>query len=214
MAKTELSLVNAKIDEKLCGNVEVQSAILKAHLSKQTNLQKRVEELQDILVKLLQKEVSRLSAEQSQCTMLNSAEAQKLNEEIDVFVQYLDTNIQKRCEFNSIFAGLTENVEKNCPLLFNIIDTILLYRDAETASAKTRVKSAVHAIAVLISLKSQKIKNDFKVMFTCLCISFGAGCRFIGMLNHLGLTVSWQTAMKFFDGKMKMQEDDLEDQTV
>ena len=207
--KKELSLVNSRIDEKLCSNVEIQSDVLKAHLSTQANLQKRLEELHDILVKLLQKEVSRLSDEQSQCTMLGSAEARKLNEEIDIFVQYLNTNIQKRCEFNSMFAGLTENVEKNCPLLFNIIDTILLHRDVETASAKIRVKSAVHAIAILISLRSQKIKNDFKVIFTCLCISFGAGCRFIGMLNHLGLTVSWQTAMKFFDEKMKMQEEDL-----
>ena len=43
-------------------------------------------------------------------------------------------------------------------------------------------------------------------MFTCLCISFGAGCRFIGMLNHIGLTVSWQKAMKLFDDKMKMEK--------
>ena len=32
--------------------------------------------------------------------------------------------------------------------------------------------------------------------------------RFIGMLNHLGLTVSWEKAMKFFDGcKAKKQEE-------
>ena len=74
-----------------------------------------------------------------------------------------------------------------------------------------RVKSAVHAIAILVSLKNQKIKNDFKLMFTFLCISFGAGCRFIGMLNHLGLTVSWQTAMKFFDDKMKRQKQHLDE---
>lgn len=36
-----------------------------------------------------------------------------------------------------------------------------------------RVKSAVHAIAILVSLKNKKIKNDFKLMFTFLCISFG-----------------------------------------
>ena len=46
-------------------------------------------------------------------------------------------------------------------------------------------------------------------MFTCLCISFGAGSRFIGMLNHVGLTVSWLTAMNFFDaqkGILKLEE--------
>ena len=207
--KAELSSVNAKINEKLSSNGEIQTDVLKAHLSTQANLQKRLEELHGILVKLLQKEVTLLTDEQSQYTMIHSAEARQLNKEIDMFVQYLNTNIQKRREYNDIFTGLTENVVKNCPLLFNIIDTILLQREIETSSANIRLKSAVHAIAILISLKSQKIKNDFKVMFTCLCISFGAGCRFIGMLNHLGLTVSWQTAMNFFDQKMKMQEEDL-----
>lgn len=62
-----------------------------------------------------------------------------------------------------------------------------------------RVRSAVHSLAILVSLRRQKIQNDIKVMFTCLCISFGAGMRFITMLNHLGLTVSWENAMKFFD---------------
>jgi hypothetical protein len=60
----------------------------------------------------------------------------------------------------------------------------------EREISEIQIKSAVHSLAILISLRSQKIQNDFKLMFTCLCISFGAGCRFIGMLNHLGLTVS------------------------
>ena len=69
--------------------------------------------------------------------------------------------------------------------------------------------SVVHALAILISLKSQKIPNDFKLMFTCLCISFGAGSRFIGMLNHVGLTVSWLTAMNFFDAQKRKLEESI-----
>ena len=62
---------------------------------------------------------------------------------------------------------------------------------------------------ILISLRSQKIANDFKLMFTYLCISFGAGFRFITMMNHLGLTVSWEKAIKFFDEQQKRREKDI-----
>ena len=79
MVKAELSSVSAKIDEKLSSNVEIQTDVLKAHLSTQANLQKRLEELHGILVKLLQKVVNRLTDEQSQYTMIHSAEARQLN---------------------------------------------------------------------------------------------------------------------------------------
>ena len=36
-------------------------------------------------------------------------------------------------------------------------------------------------------------------MLTLLCISYGAGMRFIEMLNHIGLTVSWKKAMQVLD---------------
>ena len=75
------------------------------------------------------------------------------------------------------------------------------------------MRSAVHSLAILVSLRSQKIQNDIKVMFTCLCISFGAGMRFITMLNHLGLTVSWENAMKFFDRRKAKKGEEISKQT-
>ena len=65
-----------------------------------------------------------------------------------------------------------------------------------------QVHSASHALAILCGVSSQKITNDFKILFTILCISYGAGSRFIGMLNHIGLTVSWQKAMDVLDDRM------------
>ena len=166
-----------------------------------------MEEFHDILTGLFEREAARLSAKQSQHGSLHSEEAKILNEEIEKCVQFLNTKLESRSQFDGIFNELTGTVEHNCPLLYSILGTILQY-DATTAAKYTRVKSAVHAIAILISLRSQKIKNDFKVMFTFLCISFGAGSRMIEMLNHLGLTVSWQKAMKLFDNKMKSQQSD------
>ena len=75
--------------------------------------------------------------------------------------------------------------------------------------SEKRVMSATHALAILVSLKSQKIPNDFRIMFTLLCISFGGGSRFVGMMNHLGLTVSWQKAMQVFEGQKKKMEENI-----
>lgn len=50
-------------------------------------------------------------------------------------------------------------------------------------------------------------------MFTYMCISFGAGIRFISMLNHLGLTVSWEKAMKLFDSHKAKQQEEISKQT-
>ena len=73
-----------------------------------------------------------------------------------------------------------------------------------------RVNSAVHAIAILSSLRSQKMTNDFKVLFSLLCVSFGAGMRFINMLNHVGFTVSWSTAMNILDERMRKLRDNVQ----
>ncbi|CAB4032914.1 Hypothetical predicted protein [Paramuricea clavata] len=53
----------------------------------------------------------------------------------------------------------------------------------------------------------QKLTNDFKTLFTLLCIFYGAGKRFVELLNHVGLTVSWKKAMQVLDQRMiKMKE--------
>ena len=76
-----------------------------------------------------------------------------------------------------------------------------------------RIHSASHALAILCSLSSQKITNDFKMLFTILCISYGAGSRFVGMLNHIGLTVTWQKAMQVLDNRMEKMTDHIKELT-
>lgn len=100
-------------------------------------------------------------------------------------------------------------MRENCPLLFDVLDTLFLHKEDGRPVSENRVKSAVHALSLLVSLKSQKIKNDFKIIFTCLCISFGAGTRFVTMLNKLGLTVSWDKAMAFLDFRKVKQQDEI-----
>ena len=69
-----------------------------------------------------------------------------------------------------------------------------------------RVKDAAHALAILASLRSQKLSNDFKLMFIILCVSYGAGERFIHMLNHVWLTISWKCFLNFLDKRWKFKK--------
>ncbi|CAB4000502.1 Hypothetical predicted protein [Paramuricea clavata] len=157
--RTEVTSINAKIDEHLSCE-DIKRDIVKTLMCKQVSLQNRVEELYNILTGLFQKEATRLSAQQSHCVSLHSEEARKLNEELDKFIQILNFNIESRSDFTGMIAGLTDNVKESCPPLFDILEAISLHKDGRPVS-NMRVKSAVHAIAILVSLKNQKIKNDF-----------------------------------------------------
>ena len=209
---TELDDISKRLDTHL-STEEIQSDVLKVLRHMQQQLQNRMQELQNTMTTLLQKEVDQLVERQSQCETLCAQETLQLNEEMSIFIEYLNKNIQSNTlcgdDLSGIFSSLTGNLRENCPLLFNVLDTILLQGKEDSAVSERHVKSAVHSLAILVSLRSQKIPNDFKLLFTCLCISFGAGLRFISMLNHLGLTVSWERAMKFFDKRKMKQERDL-----
>lgn len=211
-ALCELECEKKKLDEYL-STTEIQNDAVKVFLLRQNKLQERVQELQNSLTALLQKEVNRLIENQSKCETLCAHETIQLNDEITVFIKYLNRNIESKTlsgdDFSGMFSSITNDLRQNCPLLFNILDTILLQKRDQREVSERRVKRAVHSLAILLSLKSQKIPNDFKLMFTCLCISFGAGLRFISMLNHLGLTVSWEKAMKFFDSRRMKQVKDI-----
>jgi len=102
---------------------------------------------------------------------------------------------------------------ESCPLLFDVLDTLLLHKANGREVSEMRVRNAVHSLAILVSQRSPKIQNDVKVVFTCLCISFGAGTRFITMLNHLGLTVNWEKAMKYFDDRKSKKGEEILKQT-
>ena len=80
---------------------------------------------------------------------------------------------------------------------------MLLTKSDGTIRKGLRAIDACHGLALLVGLRSQKLDNSFKQLFTFLCISYGAGNRFIGMLHHIGLTISWTTAMKLLDERLK-----------
>ena len=158
----------------------------------------------DGLVGVYEKEIQKL-IEQKQVRQLSQTLKDDISSEVEMFKTMLNLELTTKTEIEidgSLFSTLSSKLSEDCPLLFEIVESLLLVSSDGNKKTGRRVHSASHAFAILFSLRSQKITNDFKILFTLLCISHGAGMRFVGMLNHIGLTVSWNKAMQVLDDRM------------
>ena len=113
---------------------------------------------------------------------------QDIVSEMEKFKKLLHLGFKTDTEFQidgSLFSYLTTLLTEECPLLFEVVEHLFLISSGEKAEkvqTGRRINSASHALALLYSLRST---NDFKILNTLLCISYGAGMRFFEMLNHI-----------------------------
>ena len=211
----ELQDVTRRLDDHLSGD-KIEKDIVRTLVESQQKLHARIQELSAIREKIYEKEILQLHLNRTQCEALCANDKVKLNEGIQEFISFLDIGLEEnldQIDLSSNFKELPSNLTERCPILYDVLDTLFLHKEDGRDVSELRIKSSVHSLAILISLKSQKIQNDFKIMLTCLCISFGAGMRFINMLNHLGLTVSWDKIMNFFDKRAVKHQNDISEQT-
>ena len=215
-ASTEIESIIQRLNIQLTAE-KIERDVVRALVDRQCKLQSRIQELSGTWDHLYEREVQRLLRSQSQCDVLCANNKAELIKEMDTFISFLNIGLETQhlseVDASGVFSTLPVNTTEQCPLLFNVLDTLVLRKTDGREVSEMRVRSAVHSLAIFVSLKSQKIQNDFKILFTCLCIYFGAGMRFIEMLNHLGLTVSWEKAMKFFDGRKAKKQEEISKQT-
>ena len=169
---------------------------LKLFFERQKVINRDISKFTDGLVKIYEQEVEKLM-ERNQAFRLSEALKKDISDEVAHFKTMLNLGLNTKTEIQidgSLFSNLSTSLLKDCPLLFEIVKCLLLTSSSGNVQTGRRVHSASHALAILCSLSSQMITNNFKILFTILCISYGAGSRFVGMLNHIGLTVSWQKA--------------------
>ena len=200
----ELNSVVQRLDQQLSA-AEIQRDVVLALVDMQRKLQVRIQKPSNTLEMLYEREVQQLFEHQQSCEALFANGKTKLNDKIGTFIGFLSIGLETEelsdIDVHRVFRTLPTNTRESCPLLFDVLDTLLLHKTDGRGVSEMRVGSALQTLAILVSLRSQKIQNDIKVMYTCLFISFGAGMRFITMLNPLGLPVSWEKAMKFFDSR-------------
>ena len=157
----------------------------------------------DGLANLYKKEIAQLVDSQKELSVKSKREIQT---EVQEFEKTLKLGLRTETEIKidgTLFANLSQTLREQCLLIYAIVETLLLTISEGRIAADRRVHSASHALAILCSLKSQRLSNDFKLLFTLLCVSFGVGMRFVNVLNRVGFTVSWKTAMEVLDERMQ-----------
>ena len=94
-----------------------------------------------------------------------------------------------------VFSDLLCKFEEKCPLLHSVLQTLLVSdsRKRVHKTPKYKLTCGVNALALLLSVRNQKCKNDFRLLLGLVCITYGAGKQFINLLNSMGLTPHWDT---------------------
>ena len=90
---------------------------------------------------------------------------------------------------------LLEKFEEKCPLLFDLLQTLLVtdHRKRVHKTLEYKLTCGVNTLALLLSVKNQKFNNDIRLLFGLTCITFGAGKQFVNLLNAIGLSPHWDT---------------------
>ena len=98
---------------------------------------------------------------------------------------------------SDVFQNLQINDKNDCPILTEIIQLLF-----PCDSSDRKEKGAIHALALLASLRNKQCRHDITLVFTAMLVSFGAGCRMVNMLNKIGPTIHWDTLMNFLDKQL------------
>ena len=162
------------------------------------------------LVNLYEKDIKNLKRTQSEYPISMSQQQQMLKEVKEMehlcsFGLRMDGDVD-RVIHDNIFKTLLQNVEERCPLIYSILQTLLVSDERKRVhkSPEYKMKCGVNALALLLSVHNQKFSNDVRLVFGLLCVTYGAGKQFVNMLHKIGLTPHWDTVYVLFDCSLFM----------
>lgn len=173
--------------------------LAKAHLTKHSlNLQQHFK-LQTALVSLYEHQIKKIQGCHGDGPISLSqkeqiAEEMKMMEDM-CFLDLKGSGDVESVLDRNIFNDLLKSFDEKCPLLHSVLETLLV-TDARTRVHKTpkyKLTCGVNALALLLSVRNQKCKNDVRLLLGLVSITYGAGKQFINLLNAIGLTPHWDT---------------------
>ena len=94
-----------------------------------------------------------------------------------------------------LFSNILHKVQQQCPTIANILEQLVLSRNTTRNTLKTadmKMKASIHLLASLMDVRDQHAGNDFPILFGLLCLCYGAGPSMIHIMQHLGLSESFQ----------------------
>ena len=94
--------------------------------------------------------------------------------------------------FKEILYAFTDR----CPFVFEIVESLVISNPVSRNILKTnahKILCGLQTLGFISNIRNSKTQNCFPLMFGLLCISYGAGERFIDMLQSMGLSLHWNT---------------------
>ena len=127
----ELDSVVQRLDHQLSA-AEIQRDVVLALVDMQRKLLVRIQELSSTLEMLYEREVQRLLEHQQSCEALCPNDKTELNDEIGTFIGFLNIGLETEelsdIDVHRVFSALPNNTRESCPLLFDVLDTLLLHK--------------------------------------------------------------------------------------
>lgn len=141
---------------------EWNGSYMKFLFDRQKNISNDIKRYTDGLVGIYEKEMAKL-VERNQGNRLSATLKVDISNEIEAFKKLLSLGLTTATEVQidgSLFSNLSSKLNEQCPLLFEIVECLLLISSDESVQTGRRVHSASHALAILCSLSSQKITSQ------------------------------------------------------
>ena len=205
--RTEIGI---SISDKQCDNLQ-----LKCLFDMYNNEEQKFFSYHEKLDKMYEREIKLLS-EKQESTKLPQKLKMQLEKEYSSLSQSLNLGLRKNdldpfafVFTDENFCELRLNFRKDCPLLFDIMGTLFTIDNEERGSSKVKELSFVHALSLLMSLKNKDLKNDVKLLFSLLLLSYGVGQRLMNMLCHMRVTYSWAVVSKFLDSFIESKSSEI-----
>ncbi|XP_078621279.1 uncharacterized protein LOC144887753 [Branchiostoma floridae x Branchiostoma japonicum] len=161
------------------------------------------------LVRLYKEHAESLNEHMKSGYHLSLEQRTRLSEEMKKFESMVNLGVRDRVIDEvpeTFFSHLAESLHESCPLIHSILWTLIVTDRSSKNKLKTdavKLKSATHALCGLLDLRSARASNDVSILFGLVAVSYGAGKQFVSLLQHLGLSESWDTLMGFMGERLK-----------
>lgn len=136
------------------------------------------------LINAYESEISRLKMEGSH-DQLSKRQKSTVREEMKVLERLCDTNIRDGSSqeaYDSVsphlFKEFTEEVQERCPLIHEVIETLVISNQQERNVYKTnshKILCGLQSLAFMVNIRNSNARNSFPLLFGLLCVSYGAG---------------------------------------
>ena len=156
----------------------------------------------NILVNMYEAEIQKLKQDIN-ASRLTEQQKASIKREMRLLEHICDKDIRGGSVLDSsininpmLFKEILDAFTDKCPFVFDIVESLVISNPVSRNILKTsahKILCGLQTLGFISNIKNSKTQNCFPLMLGLLCISYGAGERFIDLLQSMGLSLHWNT---------------------